>query len=91
MQLRMVPLQNTHASNNVIESDRALMVSGLLNDSTFGSASSALFDGQTLIPYIVAKSASGTSAYVASLFYSISNFSFAQHRKLDSRVLLGHD
>ncbi|KAF9232806.1 cortical protein marker for cell polarity-domain-containing protein [Melanogaster broomeanus] len=46
-QLLMVPLQNTHSSNSVIESDRMLMISGALSDSSFGSASSVLFDGQT--------------------------------------------
>ncbi len=84
MQLTMVPLQNTHASNNVIQSDRVLMVSGLLNDSTFGNAATALFDGQTLTPYIVTTSASGTASFAASLFYSISNFSFIQYREFNS-------
>jgi hypothetical protein len=77
----MVPLQNTHAVNGVIESDRMLLVSGALADSSFGIASSALFDGSTFIPYIMSSSSSGAPGLVASLFHSISNFSFTQHRK----------
>ncbi|KAK2467777.1 hypothetical protein APHAL10511_000072 [Amanita phalloides] len=87
-QLRMVPLQNTHGSNDIIQSDRALMVSGLLNDSTFGNASTALFDGQRLTPYIVTLSVSGTAGYVASLFHSIADFSFVQRHFLAVGVVI---
>lgn len=54
------------------------MISGALSDSTFGSASLVLFDGQTFIPYLTSMSAQGTLGYVSSLFYSIANFSFGQ-------------
>lgn len=87
-QLRMVPLQNVHPSNDVIEPDRVLMISGLLNDSTFGNLSTALFDGQTFIPYIVATSASGAAGYIASLFHSITEFSFAQRHFLAVGVVI---
>lgn len=80
-QLLMVPLQDTHSSNSIVESDRMLMISGALSDSSFGSASLVLFDGQTFIPYLTSKSAQGTLGYVSSLFYSITNFSFSQQCK----------
>lgn len=80
-QLAMVPLQNTHSVNGVIEPDRMLMISGSLDDSLFGNASSALFDGQTFIPYIVSTSSTGTPGTISSLFHSFSTFSFSQHRK----------
>lgn len=80
-QLTMVPLQNTHTGNSIIQSDRALMVSGYLTDSSFGNASSALFDGQSFIPYIVSASASGSPGTVSGLIYSYSTFSFTQARK----------
>ncbi|KIJ67669.1 hypothetical protein HYDPIDRAFT_107140 [Hydnomerulius pinastri MD-312] len=87
-QLLMVPLQNTHSTNSIIESDRMLMVSGSLSDSSFGSASSALFDGQTFIPYFASMSAQGTMGYVSSLFYSIANFSFNQQHFLATGVVI---
>lgn len=80
-QLTMVPLQNTHAANGVIEPDRMLLVSGALVDTTFGIASSALFDGSMFIPYIMSSSASGGSGFISSLFSSLSSFSFTQHRE----------
>ncbi|RDB25199.1 Polarized growth protein rax2 [Hypsizygus marmoreus] len=87
-QLTMVPLQDTHAANGVIEPDRMLLVSGLLDDSSFGTASSALFDGQAFIPYIVSTSASGSAGAVASLFRSFSTFSFNRRRFLATGVVI---
>lgn len=81
-QLVMVPLQNTHAANSIIESDRMLLVSGSVSDPTFGNASSVLFDGQQFIPYIVSSSSTGSPGAISSLIHSLSQFSFSQHRKL---------
>ena len=80
-QLAMVPLQDTHSANGIIEPDRMLLVSGSLSDSSFGNASSALFDGQTFIPYIISSSSSGTPGAISSLFTSLASFSFTQHRE----------
>lgn len=77
-QLAMVPLQNQHSAQGIIEGDRMLLMSGNLV-STFGQASSVLFDGSDFIPYVVSASASGSSGSVAGLFNSIANFSFSQH------------
>ena len=82
----MVPLQNTHAANGIIEPDRVLLVSGALSDSSFGNASSALFDGQNFIPYIVSTSATGTPGIVSALIHSFTSFSFSQHRKSTDRT-----
>ena len=80
----MVPLQGQHAANSVLESDRVLMVSGSLADSTFGAASSALFDGQSLTPYITSASSAGTAGSVSALFHSFSSFSFSQRRRFQT-------
>ncbi|KAF8554722.1 hypothetical protein OG21DRAFT_1439806 [Imleria badia] len=87
-QLLMVPLQNTHSSNSIVESDRMLMISGAVSDSTFGSASLVLFDGQTFIPYLASMTAQGTLGYVSSLFYSIANFSFSQQSFLATGIVI---
>ncbi|KAJ2913249.1 hypothetical protein MD484_g7161, partial [Candolleomyces efflorescens] len=87
-QLAMVPLQDTHAGQGVIQPDRMLMVSGSLVDRTFGNVSSALYDGQTIIPYIVASSPTGTAGSVSSLFRSFATFSFEQRRFLAVGVVI---
>lgn len=87
-QLTMVPLQDTHDSNGVIEADRMLMVSGSLAVSDYGNTSSALFDGQTFIPYLVSSSPSGSSGIVAGLFRSLSTFDFTQRKYLAVGVVI---
>ncbi|KAF8629215.1 hypothetical protein AX17_005799 [Amanita inopinata Kibby_2008] len=87
-QLTMVPLQNTHAVNGIIQQDRMLMVSGALSDPSFGNASTALFDGQTFIPYSVSSTETGTPGYVASLFHSFPSFSFVQRHFLATGVVI---
>lgn len=87
-QLTMVPLQDTHAANGVIEPDRMLMISGLLADPSFGNVSSALFDGQTIIPYMTAVSSSETPGTIYSFFHSFSSFSFVQRREYSFFAIL---
>ncbi|KAH9831218.1 cortical protein marker for cell polarity-domain-containing protein [Rhodofomes roseus] len=87
-QLVMVPLQNTHTSNAVIQSDRVLMMSGALTDSSFGNASAALFDGQSFTPYIVTASASGSAGVLYGLIHSFSTFSFAQKHFLATGIVI---
>ncbi|KAJ7733100.1 cortical protein marker for cell polarity-domain-containing protein [Mycena olivaceomarginata] len=87
-QLTMVPLQDTHNANSIIQSDRMLMISGSLADSSFGNASSALFDGQNFFPYIVSTSSTGSSGTVSSLFRSFTSFSFTQHKFLATGIVI---
>ncbi|KAK0461417.1 cortical protein marker for cell polarity-domain-containing protein [Desarmillaria tabescens] len=87
-QLTMVPLQDTHSSSGIIESDRMLMISGSLDDSSFGNASSALYDGQSYIPYIVSSSSTGSTGAVAALFHSFASFSFTQRHFLATGVVI---
>ncbi|GAA5987924.1 hypothetical protein JCM10908_007272 [Rhodotorula pacifica] len=75
-QLVFVPLAQDHDSNGVLESNRMLLVSGDLqiNDT---SVSSALFDGVSWYPFLVATAATGSAGAISQLFYSITNFSLS--------------
>ncbi|KAH7339774.1 cortical protein marker for cell polarity-domain-containing protein [Rhizoctonia solani] len=87
-QLAMVPLSDPHASNSVLEDNRVLFMSGSLASNSFGSASTALFDGATMYPYISTVSTSGSAGFVSGLFYSISNFSFEARKFLPRGVVI---
>jgi hypothetical protein len=87
-QLLMVPLLNTHSANSIIESDRMLMITGALSDSSFGSASSVLFDGSSFIPYMATVTAQGAFGSISSLFYSLANFSFTQQQFLATGIVI---
>jgi len=88
-QLTMVPVFDAHKSYGPIENDRMLLLSGALSSSSFGNASSVLFDGQSFVPYIVSTSASGSPGVVSGLVHSFTSFSFARRREspLPSLVL----
>ena len=89
-QLTMVPLQDTHDANGVIEPDRMLMVSGSLALTDYGNTSSALFDGQAFVPYLVSSSSTGSQGIVAGLFRSLSTFDFTQHSKSNQPTIPIH-
>ena len=77
----MVPVIDAHKPNGLIQSDRMLLLSGALSSSSFGDASSVLFDGQSFIPYIVSASNSGSPGAVSGLIHSFTSFSFARRRE----------
>jgi len=87
-QLTMVPVIDAHKPNGLIQSDRMLLLSGALSSSSFGDASSVLFDGQSFIPYIVSASASGSPGDVSGLIHSFTSFSFARRRFLAVGVVV---
>ncbi|KAF9264239.1 hypothetical protein L218DRAFT_926600 [Marasmius fiardii PR-910] len=87
-QLTMVPLQTDHTGNAVVEGNRMLMISGSLDDSSFGNASSALFDGQIFIPYAVSTTSSGTPGFIAALFHSFKDIDFNKRRFLATGIVI---
>ncbi|KAF7428381.1 hypothetical protein PC9H_007604 [Pleurotus ostreatus] len=86
-QLAMVPLQDFHSGNDIIEGDRMLMVSGDL-DTSVGNISAALYDGQTLFPYIISSTGAGSPGSISSLFHSFSSFSFSKRTFLATGVVI---
>lgn len=87
-QLTMVPLSNSHNSNSMIEDNRALFMSGSLASDSFGTVSTAVFDGATVYPFISTSSSTGSAGFVNGLFHSVSNFSFDPRSELLSSFLL---
>ncbi|GAA5897776.1 Rax2p [Sporobolomyces salmoneus] len=75
-QLAFVPLQSDHESNDIIEKNRMLLVSGALNINDT-SLSAALYDGQDWYPYLVSSSATGSAGVISQLFYSSTSFSLS--------------
>lgn len=79
-QLAFLPLSANHDKNDIIESDRMLMVSGALSLQDVGTVSSALFDGSSFTPFISSATADGSAGTLASLFYSSSTFQLAKRK-----------
>lgn len=75
-QLAFVPLSQAHDAEGSIENDRMLMVSGQLYLEDVGNATSALYDGAAMHPFLVGTTSSGELAGGSSLFWSNDSFTF---------------
>lgn len=75
-QLAFVPLSSAHDAKGSIENDRMLMVSGSLYLEDVGNATTALFDGAAMHPFLIGTTASGTLGTGSSLFWSNDSFTF---------------
>lgn len=87
-QLAFVPLSAALPSNSVIEADRVLLVSGALALTSFGSLSTALFDGQRWYPFIRSTASDGSAGSVAGIFASQSSFSFSIRNYLAQGIVV---
>jgi hypothetical protein len=76
-QLAFVPLSSAHNAQGPIEDDRMLMVSGSLYLEDVGNATTALYDGAAMHPFLVGTTSSGTLGTGSSLFWSDDSFSFS--------------
>ncbi|KAM0789265.1 hypothetical protein ACM66B_000107 [Microbotryomycetes sp. NB124-2] len=86
-QLVFVPMSTSHASNDVIESNRMLMVSGDLTINST-SVSSALYDGKSWYPYLVSTAKSGSAGIVSQFFFSVTNFNLASASHLAIGIVI---
>ena len=63
-QLTFVPISKAHPSNQILEDNRLLVVSGALSTQDYGNISSVFFDGQNYSPFLVATNLDGSSGIV---------------------------
>lgn len=75
-QLAFVPLSSGHDAQGPIESDRMLMVSGNLYLDNVGNATTALYDGAAMHPFLVGTTSSGSLGSASSMFWSNNSFAF---------------
>jgi hypothetical protein len=75
-QLAFVPLSRRHEGSGSIENDRMLMVTGNLLLENTGNVTTALYDGSSMIPYLVGTGSNGALGSGSQLFWSSSSFSF---------------
>jgi len=86
-QLVYVPVNDNHASNDVIESNRMLLVSGDLTINSTAMAA-ALFDGARWYPYLLATAASGAAGSIANFYYSDTAFSLTASHHLSLGIVI---
>ncbi|PGH18931.1 hypothetical protein AJ80_04258 [Polytolypa hystricis UAMH7299] len=66
--LQILGLSEDHEETDFLDKDQVLMISGQLQIPKFGTASAALYNGTTLIPFIITTTADGEPGSIAELF-----------------------
>lgn len=66
--LQFLPLSANHASNNILSSDRVILLMGDLQLAGFGNASAVLYDGSSFQPYILSTKSDGSNGIVYTFF-----------------------
>ncbi|CAO1617058.1 unnamed protein product [Sympodiomycopsis kandeliae] len=81
-QLTFVPITKAHPSNDILENNRLLVVSGALSMQTYGNVSSAFFDGHNWTPFLITSSAEGGPGVVRTFTRSTEVLKFPNLRHL---------
>lgn len=71
--LEVLPLASDHDDTNLLNNDLALLVTGHIQVPDFGAASAALFNGTTLVPFIITSTSDGQPGGMSRMFYENSN------------------
>ncbi|KIX05819.1 uncharacterized protein Z518_03791 [Rhinocladiella mackenziei CBS 650.93] len=71
--LQVMPLSKNHGSTPLLDDDQALLVTGQLNITNFGSAAAALFNGTDMMPLILATTLDGNPGTISQVFTSETN------------------
>lgn len=80
--IQVLSLSEDHDSSNLIDRDQDLLLMGQINVTDFGTASGALFNGTTLVPFLLATTSENTAGSLSSIFVENPNMFFRQSSKL---------
>ncbi|KAG9012534.1 hypothetical protein FRB94_005851 [Tulasnella sp. JGI-2019a] len=88
-QMKFVPLLEPQTGTGAIAGDRMLFIAGAIDSSTQGAMSSALYDGNMFVPFLVSSNSDGSNGFMSGLFNSYgSSFSFSQHKFLATGIVI---
>jgi hypothetical protein len=71
--IQVLSLTEAHASSGLVDKMTSLLVTGELNLTTYGNASSALFNGTDLVPFALSTSGNGPGS-LSTIFSQNQNF-----------------
>ncbi|KAL4876575.1 cortical protein marker for cell polarity-domain-containing protein [Aspergillus karnatakaensis] len=71
--LDVLPLVDDHDDNAVLNRDVGLLITGQIAVPDFGLASAALYNGTTLVPFIISSTSDGQPGRMSHMFYQNSN------------------
>ncbi|OJI81806.1 hypothetical protein ASPTUDRAFT_31667 [Aspergillus tubingensis CBS 134.48] len=71
--LEVLPINKNHDDVSNLNDDQMLLVTGRLQLPDFGNASAALYNGTTMIPFMLSSTSDGQPGSVAHMFFANSN------------------
>lgn len=66
--IQVLPLSKNHDKSDLIDQDQDLLLLGQINITNFGTASGALFNGTTLVPFLLSTTAQNTPGSLSQVF-----------------------
>ncbi|KAF0452774.1 cortical protein marker for cell polarity-domain-containing protein [Gigaspora margarita] len=69
-QMSLVPASSSHSNNGIVDTQWLLLISGSLKLNNYGDVSAALFDGNTIYPFLLASSHE-RPGFILSVFTNI--------------------
>jgi hypothetical protein len=66
--MEFLPLSANHAGNNVLSSDRIILLMGDFHLPGFGDASAVLYDGSSYQPYVLSTKSDGSNGVIYTFF-----------------------
>jgi len=85
--LQVLSVTENHDGTDLVPSNQVLMLSGNINTSSAGNASVALFNGTSIVPFVLATKADGSPGTMAQMF--VSNPSGLLRGAKSNRLALG--
>lgn len=72
--LQVLMLSKEHDSNDLVDKDQTLLLTGQLDLPSFGNASAALFNGTTISPFILSTTGNNAPGSLSQMFSQKRNF-----------------
>lgn len=93
LQILSVTENHSSSKDSLVPADQVLLLSGNINTSSAGNASVALFDGATIVPFVLATKSDGSPGTMSQMFVSnpsgLMKSSSSKHLALGLVVLIG--
>jgi hypothetical protein len=84
--LQVLMLSDSHATSDIIDAQQDLLILGQVNVTNFGTASAVLFDGTSLVPFLLSSTSQGTPGSLSQVFVENPQSFFISNSKSNSLI-----
>jgi hypothetical protein len=88
--LQVLMLSDRHASSDIIDAQQDLLILGQVNVTNFGTASAVLFNGTSLVPFLLSSTSQGAPGSLSQVFVENPQSFFRSNSTSNSILLQSH-